>query len=100
MRFALEKVKDIKELLRTLGVGLHRLSLTENFEQQEVMVTLEAGQELSIRNRLNFIPTKCIILFSKGNGLITAGDTPFTRDFLYLKNHGAVQVTATVSFQR
>lgn len=101
MRFALEKIRDFRELIRTLSVGLQRLDFDENFDGQiNEDLTLTSGQELQIRNSLNFIPSKCIILFQRGNANVTAGDTENDTNYLYIKNHGPDTATVTVAFQR
>lgn len=100
MRFSLENLFDLKQLLRHLSAGLERLTFEDNFEGFNITVVISAGSELKFRNQLNFIPTKYIITYQTGNGLITAGDTAWTRDFIYMKNHGASDVTVTLQFMR
>lgn len=100
MRFSLENLFDLKQLLRHLSAGLERLTFEDNFEGFNITVVISAGSELKFRNQLNFIPTKYIITHQTGNGLITAGDTAWTRDFIYMKNHGAADVTVTLQFMR
>jgi hypothetical protein len=100
MKFSLENLFDIKQLLRHLAVGLERLTLRDNFQGFEITLVIPAGTELKFRNQLNFIPSKYIVLFQQGDGLVTAGDTKWTSDFLYMKNHGAAEVRVKLHFLR
>jgi uncharacterized membrane protein len=49
---------------------------------------------------LQVIPSKMIITYQTGNGLITASGTAWTDDYLYIKNNGLVSVTAKITFQK
>jgi len=101
MIFGLEKLSNLKELVLTLAVGLNRLDFRENFESLEVKsLKIQSGQELSVRNSLNFIPSICIIVKKQGNGNITSGDTEDTTTFLYLKNHGPDEAVVNVIWMR
>ena len=100
MRFSLENLFDLKQLLRHLSAGLERLSFEDNFDGFKTTLIISAGSELKIRNQLNFIPTKYIITQQRGNGLVTAGDTRWDINFLYMKNHGASDTTVTLQFMR
>lgn len=100
MRFSLENLFDLKQLLRHLSAGLERLTFGDNFEGFEATIVISASSELKLRNQLNFIPTKYIITQQRGNGLVTAGDTDWDANFLYMKNHGASETTVTLQFLR
>jgi len=100
MKFNLENLFGLKQLFRHLSAGLERLSFGDNFEGFEIELTIPATSELKIRNQLSFKPTKYIILQQTGNGLLTAGDTVWNVDHLYMKNHGAVPIIANVFFLR
>ena len=89
MKFSLDTVFDIKQLLKELRTGLGRLDFLNNFESFETEVTIAANTESKIRNQLTFIPTRVIITKQTGNALVTAGDTAWTTEFLYIKNHDA-----------
>ena len=81
---------DLKKTLKELQTGLARLTLTDNFEAFSVEVTIGAGAELEIRNRLRSgkIPSQRI--FVRGNSKdIVDGDTEWNQNFVYLKNTGA-----------
>lgn len=100
MKFRIEGLKTFKSLVKELALGLRRLDFSNNFESFEVSVEISATSEASIRNQLNFIPTRYIIVSQTGNGLITKGTTEWDNNYLYLYNNGAVTVNATVIFLR
>ncbi len=100
MKFRIETLKTLKELVRELSQGLQRLTLGDNFQGFETTVVLTATTEVAVRNQLSFIPTRYIIVSQEGNGLITKGTTAWSDNFLYLYNNGAVTVTATIFFMR
>ncbi len=80
--------------------SLRRISFTDNFDSFRVTVTIAAGAELGIENKLRgTIPTDRIIVRSTGHEIVD-GDSAWTTDYVYLKNQGASAVTATVVFLR
>ena len=90
MKFSIDRIFTLRPLLKELATGLKRLTFVENFESFETgTTTLAANTETAIRNELDFIPTKMIILKQTGNALITAGTTEWTSNFLYIQNHDA-----------
>lgn len=92
---------DMPKFLRELSIGLNRLSFVDNFNAFSVRVTINAGQELAIRNQLRSkeIPTQRIITRGgSGSQNVVDGDTPWSQDFVYLKNTGGSAVTVTVVF--
>lgn len=95
MKFSLGTIFDLKQLLKELGTGLSRLSFTENFESFETEATIAANTEAAIRNELSFIPSRMIIVKQTGNALVTAGDTVWNGNYLYIKNHDSTN-SATV----
>ena len=100
MKFAFEIIRSLNELKDTLSVGLKKLSFGDNFESFQTNVTISATSESKIKNQLQFVPSKYIIVSQTGNGLITKGSTEWSTDNLYLYNNGAVSVTVTVIFMR
>lgn len=99
MKFSLSQLADLRQLLKELSTGLNRLDFNENFIGFEKTVTLAAGETLKIRNELQLIPTKMLVLKQTGNGLLTAGTAiPWNLSHLYVINNGAVSVTATILF--
>ena len=101
MKFGLESVSTLSALIRKLVVGLTRLDLIDNFDSViEEGIEIPSGTEITIRNKLTYTPTKYIITSQVGNGLITKGDTPWTRSALYFKNNGSETVTINVTFMR
>lgn len=90
---------DLIYILRELTNGLTKLSLNDNFESFESDVSIAAGQELEIRNELDAIPSKWIIINNSGNSyLIEKGTTEWTLDFVYLMNNGGSTASATILF--
>lgn len=100
MRFTLENQPSFEALKRHLSTGLRRLRFVDNFQSFQVAVEILNGEEISIRNRLQEVPEKRIIVRQSGNGLVTDGDTTWTKELVYLKNHGPDDVTVTVIFLR
>jgi hypothetical protein len=100
MKFSIDKIFDLKPLLKELATGLRRLDFTNNFESFETEnLTISANSEEKIRNELDNIPTKMLILKQTGNALVTAGDTEWDINHLYIKNHDASNsVTVKVLF--
>lgn len=100
MKFNLENLREIKNLVKELSVGLRRLTIRNNFEGFEVDVTIGSSSDVTVRNQLSFIPTRYIILSQTGNGLITKSSTPWTTNFIYFTNNGATQVEAKIFIMR
>jgi hypothetical protein len=101
MKFSLENITNIRQLIRHLSAGLEKLNLLDNFETFQVdSLSISAGSEVKVRNQLKSIPSGYIIRFQQGNGLVTAGDTKWSKDFIYMKNHGASPVTLKILFTR
>jgi hypothetical protein len=101
MKFALDGARDLIALVRSLNVGLKKLNFQENFEAIDIEgIEIPSNSEVTVRNKLTYIPTKYIITSQSGNGLITKGDTPWTRSALYFKNNGNETVTVNVTFMR
>lgn len=98
MKFALETLARLKEVTQQLSQGLLNLTISDNFNSQSNQVVISPGQEIEIRNRLKFIPNAYIIRYQVGNGNVTASSTLWTRNNLYMFNHGPDEVTATISF--
>ena len=98
MKFNIERIKDIVNLSRQLAVGLRDLTFGDNFKSFETTLVISATSEIRVRNTLNLMPTKYIIVSQSGDGLITKGSTEWTSDYLYLYNNGSVDVTITVIF--
>ena len=100
MKFRLEGLKDLKSLVKELGLGLRKLTFGNNFDGFIQEVTISATTEQAIRNELTYIPKYFIILSQSGNGLLTKGTTDWSSDYLYIYNNGAVSVTATILFAK
>ena len=100
MKFSLENLFDFRQLTRHLATGLNRLDLLDNFEGFEFETTIASGAEAQIRNQLKSIPNHVIITKQTGNGNVTAGDTEWDLDFVYMKNHGPSSVTVKMVFHK
>lgn len=86
--------------LRELITGLKKLDFQFNFESFEVTVTIPAGEELAIENKLrNAIPSKRLIVRSNVAD-ITDGDVEWSKQFVTLKNNSGTDATLTVVFLR
>ena len=102
MKFSLETARDLQDLIRQLSVGLSKLNIEENMESFKVEnLTITANTEVSVRNKLTFIPKQYIITSQEGNGLVTKGPTSWSINKLYLKNNDTSNdVTLTIIFMR
>jgi hypothetical protein len=97
----LELINKISQLTKELSTGLRNLKFEDNFDSFLVEISLAAGEEKNnIRNELKILPTQYIIVFQTGNGLITAGDTAWTTNYISFKNHGSNAVTAKIRVLR
>lgn len=99
MKFNIESLSDLGQLVKELAIGLRNITFADNFKGFEKTVTISATSETQIRNELQNIPTKYIIVSQTGNGLVIKSNT-WTKDFLYLTNNGAEEVTITIIFLR
>lgn len=95
MKFSVDKIFNIKNLIKELSTGLRRLDFTNNFQTFTVTETISANTEVKIRNQLSSIPVDMLITKQTGNALVTAGDTAWTEDYIYIKNHDSTN-SATV----
>ncbi len=101
MRFTIEGVRDIVDLVRQLSIGLYKLSFKDNFESFTVEgVQIPSNTEISIQNKLTFVPKHYIITTQTGNSLVTKGDKEWTKTALYFKNNGSNDVTLNIVFLR
>lgn len=89
----------LKLWLLDLVDGLHKLTLTENFESFEVEVTIAAGAEERITNELDdTIPSGRLFVKHSGDPSIVDGDTEWDTNFVYLKNSGVSSATVKAIF--
>ena len=102
MKFGkLETIKEFRLLLKELSTGLRKLSFNDNFESFEVDLTFISGEEkINVRNELNVIPKSYIITFQTGDGLITASDIAWTKNYITFKNHGTAVVRTIIKVIR
>ena len=84
--------------LKILITAFRRLSFDDNFESFEVTVTIPAGAEIGIENKIrNAIPSKRIIVRSNISD-ITDGATAWNLSHVYLRNNAGTDATLTVIF--
>lgn len=101
MKFSIEGIRKLANLITELSVGLIKLSFVDNFEAFETEITIPPATVLEIRNELDFIPSKRIIARQDKEAAISDSSTPWTLDFVYLENHDASNtVILTVIFIR
>ena len=108
MKFNLTSARDLVDLAKKLTAGLSKLTIEDNMESfKEEALEISAGETLTIRNKLTFIPSQYIITSQEGNAVVTKATNPDTGDgwdsnFLYLKNNSTnhIDVTITVIFMR
>ena len=101
MKFNLATKADMAQVVRELSNGLSKLDLNDNFTGWQITSTIAAGAELQLVNQLQSgVPTKMVIVRQTGNGLVTDSGTPWTSDFVYIKNNGSVTVTVTIIFMK
>lgn len=93
----IEILTTIKELAKELSTGLRNLRFEDNFDSFLVDLSLAAGEERNnIRNELKNKPTKYIIEYQTGNGLVTAGTTPWNANYISFINNGAAAVQVKI----
>ena len=102
MKFNLDLIEDMGELLVALAMGLKRIDLhenTESFKKEDLKIS--AGKEVAIQNPLTFIPKQYVIVSQEGNGLVTkSSPNKWSDKAVYIKNNGSEQVTITIIFMR
>ena len=109
MKFNLTSAKDLKDLAKKLMTGLSKLSIENNIDGFLVKnIEIPAGQIVTVRNELTFVPTQYIITNQEGNALVTRVSTNtddtsnmvWDSNFQYLKNNGSTDVKISVFFMR
>ena len=100
MKFNLTSAKNLVDLAKKLTIGLTKLTIEDNMESFKVEdLDIANGTEVTIGNKLTFVPKQYIITSQVGNGLVTKTNT-WDIDSLYLTNNGSSDVTITVIFIR
>ena len=92
---------DLWTWMREVCSALSRLNFTENFQAFLVKnLSIPAGAEVSIPNQLPIgqIPTGRLITRQSGDANIIDGDSPWTQNFLYLKNPSMNDAVVSVLF--
>ena len=91
---------ELNYVLGDLSIGLRRLSFEDNFESFEYRGTISATTEVVVGNKLNFIPSRYIVLDSTGGAVVGRGPTVWDKDKLYIKNYSATATTVKIVFMR
>lgn len=100
-KIRLQNIFNLSNLTRNLAVLLRGLTFSDNFYSFSTTVTIAANTEERIRNQLTSRPNSYIIRFQTGNAIVTAGDTLWDDDWLYIKNHDASNAAeVTITFWR
>ena len=100
MKFNLVSAKTVTDLVKQLKLGLRKLSFEDNLEGFTVKdLKIKANDDVTIQNKLTFVPKQYIITSQVGNGLVTKTGS-WTQSQLYLKNNGNEEVTITIFFMR
>lgn len=92
---------DLWTWAREVTSAFGRINFTDNFQAFIVNnLSIPNGKEVSIPNQLPLgqIPTGRIITRQTGNANIIDGDSPWTQNFLYLKNPSANDAVISVLF--
>ncbi len=102
MKFNLETIGELRALIKELANGLLKLNFVDNFESFKATLLIPGSTtDFRVSNQLSFIPSEYIIVSQEGNGLITkAASTVWTRNYLYLDNNSANDVTIKIIFMR
>lgn len=86
--------------IRDLFIGLRRLSFEDNFESFEFSGSIGASAEISITNKLPFIPSRYIVLDTTGGAVVGRGPTAWTSDRVFIRNYTATATVAKIVFLR
>lgn len=101
MRFNLNNIKQLPNLIKELITGFDRLDLLDNFESFETEVTIAPSTVQKIRNELSFIPGRRVIVKQDVEAAISDSSTAWSSDYVYLENHnGSNTVTLKVIFMK
>jgi hypothetical protein len=95
MKFRLEGLKDIKRIVKELSVGLRNLTFADNFTSFEVDVTIGNGSTIIVRNQLDVIPTRYLIVSNDGDGTISKG-SPWDLNYISFKNNGSIEADVKI----
>lgn len=93
-------VKDeLNSVMRELFIGLGKLRFQDNFRNYEWSGTLLPTEERQISHPFKEMPAGYMIFKQVGNAIVDAGVTPWTNQYVYLRNNSATDsVDVTVIF--
>lgn len=90
--------RDVRKAFDELAMVLRNLNFRDNFSTFEWEGEIAASAEKKIPHKLGRIPSGYVIVKNKGAPILQ-GDTPWTSEYVYLKNYsGAVTASGTVLF--
>lgn len=90
-------LRELTPYLRRLQSQVGKLRLGENFQPSfQETVTIPAGESLLIKNRLQVVPAKRLIV-RQSSYFISDGDT-WSEDYVSLKNDDSSDAIVTVIF--
>lgn len=88
---------QVKKALFDIAGHLVNLSPFDNFSGFKYEGEIPASTEVRIKNRAMRVPEGYVVTFCKG-GAVQAGDTAWSKDFVYLKNPGGSAITVKAFF--
>ncbi len=90
---------ELNKYLNDVFVTLGNISFADNFSSFSTSFTLAAGATVSIRNELKTPALSWIVTDITGDNRLVRV-TGWTNELVFLKNVGAVEISATVVFLR
>ena len=94
-KFRIENLKEIGRIVKELAVGLRDLTFSDNFTNFEYNGTIGIGSTIVVRNQLDLIPTRYIVLSSDSDGVISKGST-WDINYISFKNNGSNEATVKI----
>ena len=94
-KFRIEGLKEIGRIVKELAVGLRDLTFNDNFTGFEIDVTIGIGSTVIVRNQLDSIPKRYIVLSSDSDGVVSKGST-WDSNYISFKNNGSNEATVKI----
>lgn len=95
MRFRLQGLTELKQVVKELAVGLRNLTFGDNFQSFELDLVIPASGTVSTRNQLTIQPSRYIIVSNDGDSSINR-TTPWNESYISFKNNGSVEATVKI----
>lgn len=100
-KIRLQNIFNLSNLTRNLAVLLRDLTFKDNFTSFTWEGSIPANSEQKIRNELTIRPNSYMIRYQTGNALITASNTTWDDEFLYMQNQDSTNAaTVKIVFWR